>query len=141
MPLTASINRDFVVADIENYSVAASARIYKGSAVGVVSGTGLVRALVAGDVFVGFAIDEADNSAGSAGAILAKVRRKGTVQLTVGSLAITDNAGTAVYASDDGTFTKTASGNSLIGYTRKFISAGLGLVEYDAANIKAALQA
>ena len=138
--LAADKNRKFVVADLEDYPVIAADIIYKGAAVGE-NASGYARPLQGGDVFLGFAVEQADNSAGAAGAINVKVRTKGVAELPVASLAITDNDRVAVYASDDDTFTKVSTDNSLIGYVRKFISTGVGLVEYDAALVKAALQA
>jgi hypothetical protein len=53
------------------------------------------------------------------------------VQLSVGSLAITD-VGKPVYASDDDTFTLTATSNSYVGRVHRFISTGVGIVAFDA---------
>lgn len=131
MALTADINRDFYTADIESYPVRASSIIYKGSAVGE-DGAGNARALVAGDKFLGFAEEAADNSAGAAGAIRVTVRRRGAVSLSVAAAALADNDGVAVYASDDGTFTKTATGNSFIGYVRRYEASGVAVVQYNA---------
>lgn len=131
MALTADINRDFYTADIETYPVRASSIIYKGSAVGE-DGAGNSRALVAGDKFQGFAEEGADNSAGAAGAIRVTVRRRGAVSIPVTAAALADNDGVAVYASDDTTFTKTATGNSFVGHVRRFESTGKAVVQYNA---------
>ncbi len=129
MASTQDVAQVYSLGDIESYPVAASATIYQGSAVGI--NAGYARALVAGDKFVGFCDGGAYNSGGAAGAISVRVRKRGEIQLNVASLAITDNAGTAVYASDDNTFTKTSTSNSLIGYTSRFISSGVGMVSFD----------
>jgi hypothetical protein len=132
--------RAFQLGDTEEYPVVASDIIYEGAAVGE-NASGYARPLVAGDVFLDFALERVDNSAGAAGDKRIKVRTRGRVQVPVGSLAITDNDRVAVYASDDDTFTKTASSNSLIGYVSRFVTTGVGVVEFDAALVKAALQA
>lgn len=123
--------RDYQIGEIEEYPVVASDIIYEGAAVGE-NGSGFARPLVAGDAFLGFAERKADNSDGVAGAIGVRVKTKGRIKLAVASLAITDNARAAVYASDDNAFTKTATSNSAIGYVSRFISAGVGIVEFEA---------
>ena len=138
--LTKDAPRAYQLGDLEDYPVIASDIIYEGAAVGE-NASGYARPLAAGDVFLGFATGVVDNSAGAAGDLNVQVRSKGRVQLAVGSLAVTDNDRVAVYASDDDTFTKTATSNSLIGYVSRFISSGVGVVEFDAALAKAALQA
>ena len=124
-----------VAPEIQEYPVIASDIIYEGAAVGE-NASGFMRPLPAADVFVGFAVEKVDNSAGAAGAKTVKVRTRGRVQLPVGSLAITDNDLVKVYASDDDTSVKTATGNSLIGYCSRFISTGVGEVFFDASLAK-----
>jgi hypothetical protein len=130
--LTKSINRDFYDGDLQLYPLAAAVKIYKGAAVGE-NAAGYARPLVAGDKFLGFSQEEVDNTDGAAGALKALVRRRGAISLPVTSLVITDNDGVAIYASDDGTFVKTAAGNSYIGQCRFFEESGIGIVEYDAS--------
>lgn len=137
--LAADTPRTYQVGDLEDYPVVAADIIYEGAAVGE-NASGYARPLVAGDVFLGFAQRKVDNSAGSAGDVNVTVKRRGSIQLAVGSLAITDNDGVAVYASDDATFTKTSTSNSLIGYVSRFVSTGVGVVDFDAALVRAALQ-
>lgn len=134
------IARNFQLGDLEDYPVIASDIIYEGSAVGE-NGSGYARPLVAADPFLGFAQRKADNSAGAAGAINVTVRTRGKVQLAISSIAITANDGPAVYASDDDTFTLTATSNTLIGYVSRWVETGIAIVEFDAALCKAALQA
>lgn len=138
--LPADKARQYLPGDQEDYPVIASDIIYEGAAVGE-NASGYARPLEAGDVFLGFAVETADNAAGSAGDIRVRCRTKGRIRLPVASLAITANDRPAVYASDDDTFTLTATSNSLIGYVSKFVSSGLGDVEFDAALVRAALQA
>ena len=123
--------RTYQLGGIEEYPVIASDIIYEGAAVGE-NASGYARPLVAGDVFLGFAEQQVDNSTGVAGAQRVRVKTGGRIKLAVASLAITDNDRVAVYASDDNAFTKTATSNSKIGYVSRFISTGLGIVEFEA---------
>jgi hypothetical protein len=138
--LAANKLRDFSLGDEEEYPVIASDIIYQGAAVGE-NGSGYSRPLVAGDPFQGFAIAKADNSSGGAGDITVRVKSRGRIVLSIAAIAITANDRPAVYASDDDTFTLTASTNTLIGYVSRWISTGVALVEFDSALVKAALQA
>jgi len=114
-----------------HHPVAASTKIPEGVAVGEDS-SGNARNLVAADTFLGFAEKEADNSSGSAGDIDVKVRRRGRVVLAVGSAVATD-VGANIYASDNNTFTKTSTSNSLIGTASRFVEAGVLEVEIQGA--------
>lgn len=106
--------------------------IYEGAAVGD-NGSGYARPLSAGDPFRGFSTEKVDNSAGAAGDKNVPVISKGRILLDVASLAITD-VGAPVYASDDDTFVLTESTNSYIGRAVRFVSTGVGIVEFDAAS-------
>lgn len=139
--LADNLARDFQLGDREDYPVIATDIIYEGAAVGE-NGSGYARPLQAGDAFLGFAVSKADNATGSAGDVKVTVRARGRVRLTVaGATAITANDRVAVYATDDNTFTLTASGASLIGYVSRWIASTDVVVEFDAALVKAALQA
>ncbi|MFM2126257.1 MAG: hypothetical protein RL328_2708 [Acidobacteriota bacterium] len=129
--LAANVARSYELGDMNDYPVIAADIIYQGAAVGD-NGSGYARPLQAGDPFRGFAEAKADNSAGAAGDISVKVKARGRVQLAIGSLAITD-VGKPVYASDDDTFTLTSSTNSAIGRVVRYVSSGVGIVEFDAA--------
>lgn len=124
--------RAYVEGNIADYAVAASTKIYEGAAVGVPA-NGYARPLQAGDKFVGFAEYRADNSAGVAGAVYVRVRRKGLIELPISALAITDLS-KPVYASDDDTFTLTQSTNTHIGRVLKWVSTGFGLIAFDVEN-------
>lgn len=138
--LAADTPRAFELGDIEEYPVIADDTIFEGAAVGE-NASGYSRPLVAADPFQGFAERKADNTGGSAGDVNVRVKTRGKVQLAIASIAITANDRPAVYASDDGTFTLTATSNSLIGYVSRWVSTGIAIVEFDAALVKAALQA
>lgn len=140
MALSIDTPRDYALGEIEEYPVAASTIIYEGAAVGE-NGSGRVQPLEAGDVFLGFADRQADNSNGGGGDLNVRVRTRGRASLPIDSISISSNDRPAVYASDDGTFTLTASTNSLIGYVSRWVETGIAIVEFDAALCRAALQA
>jgi hypothetical protein len=94
--------------------------VYRGAAAGDSSGT--IRPLNAGDGFVGFVDAKADNSAGDASAIDVAVITEGEVLLSVTGAASEDDLGVAVYATDDDTFTLTASGASAVGKVVQWVS-------------------
>lgn len=128
--LARNANRVYENDGLPHYPVIANDIIYEGAAAGD-NGSGYVRPLVAGDPFRGFADQKADNTNGSAGDKTVRLRQKGFIQLAISGLAITD-VGKAVYASDDDTFTLTQGSNTLIGYVTRFVSSGIGIVEYQA---------
>lgn len=128
--LAANAVRAYEIGDINSLPVIATDIIYEGAAVGD-NASGYARPLVAGDPFRGFALRKADNSAGAAGAVRVEVRSSGLVQLSIGSLAITD-VGKDVYASDDDTFTLTQSTNTRIGHVYRWVSTGVGIVAFSA---------
>lgn len=95
--------------------IIAADTVYAHAAVGESASTGTGRPLVAADNFLGFAIEKCANETGAASAKNIKVRTRGTVRLAVTGVSSTANVGDDVYASDDDTFTTTATGNSWIG--------------------------
>jgi len=130
--LAANVARPFQLGELEDYPVIATDIIYEGAAVGE-NGSGYARPLAAGDRFLGFALEKVDNAAGSAGDKSVRVRTRGRVQLAISGIAITANDRPAVYASDDDTFTLTASTNSHIGFVSRWVSTGVAVVEFDSA--------
>lgn len=129
--LAANKLRDYQMGDKEEYPVIAADIIYQGAVVGE-NGSGYSRPLQAGDPFQGFAEAIADNSGGAAGAITVFVKKRGNIVLPISGLAVTANDRPVVYASDDDTFTLTATSNSPIGRVSRWISTGLAVVEFDA---------
>ncbi len=128
MALTKNTPRVFEQGDRNEFPMAATTTIYEGSPVGL--NAGYARALVAGDLFVGFAEAKADNATGGAGDKTVRVKDEGKVVLAVSGAAITD-AGKPVYASADDTFTFTATSNSYIGRVVRYISSGVVLVAFE----------
>lgn len=135
--LSANSNRVFEINEDELYNdvpCVASDIVYAGAAVGSSSGYG--RPLSGGDVFLGFAVAKVDNSSGSAGDKNVRVKQRGTVKLTVtGASAVTD-VNSDVYATDDDTFTLTASGASAIGTVVRWVSGTTCLVRFEAAPVR-----
>lgn len=132
MALTEDTPRAYELGNINEYPVAASTKIYEGAAVGLNSGTGHARGLVAGDQFLGFCEAQADNSAGSSGAeINIRTIDHGKVELEITGAAITD-VGKAVYATADGTFAFTGQEESRVGVVSRWVSTGVVVVNFEA---------
>lgn len=123
MALSANTPRNYSVKGVLNaLPVQASSTIYAGSAVTIDTG-GEVGPLATGEVgFVGFATQKADNSSGSAGDINCEVLTDGEIELTITGLDDNNDIGDEVYATDDNTFTLTASGALAIGRVSQIVS-------------------
>ena len=130
MALTADEPRDYQTGDIETYPVEASVVIYEGAAVGE-NASGYAQASTGANTFLGFAVRQSDNATGAAGDTTVDVKTKGRVKLTITG-TIADNDRVAVYASDDGTFTKTSTSNAKIGWYSRWIDNSTAIVEFDA---------
>jgi hypothetical protein len=128
MALAVDTPRVYELGNINELPVKAATKIYEGAAVGD-DASGYMRGLVAGDPFRGFAQRQADNSGGAAAAINVKLITNGLISLTITGIALT-NVGAEVYASADGTFTLTASGNSKIGYVHRYVAANTCIVAF-----------
>lgn len=130
--LAANKPRTFDIGSRNMLAVIAADIIFEGAAVGVVAGTGHARPLVGGDGFGGFAVYKADNSTGAAADINVEVINRGEIELAVAGAVITD-VRQPVYATDDDTFVFSPVGGTFIGYVKRFVSAGVVVVEFDAA--------
>ena len=128
--LSKDTSRPYEMGYKNDIPVKAATTIYQWSAVGD-DAAGYARQLVAGDPFRGFAVTKADNGTGAAGDINVNLYQEGYVELAIAALAITD-VGKPVYASDGNTFTLTATGNSYVGRVKRWVSTGVGVVEFDA---------
>ena len=97
MALTANQEVDRLVdQELRQYGLRASAHVYKGGFVGL-SIDGYVRAFVAGDLFLGLAYEEGDNTSGADGDVNVRVFTQGDFELAIASLEIQDiGAPTAV---------------------------------------------
>jgi len=129
--LAADSARTMEIGDRNEFPVIASDIIYEGGAVGLVGSTGHARPLTSADQFVGFAESQADNSSGAAAAINVRVVKSGAIKLSVSGAVITD-VGQPVYATDDNAFGFTPVSAVFIGFVRRFVSAGVAIVEFNA---------
>jgi len=136
MALSADTPRNYRATGYEAaLPVQASSTVYAGAAVTIDTG-GEVGPLSASDVsFSGFARKKADNSAGSAGDINAAIITEGLIQLTVTGLNDNNDLNDVVYATDDTTFTLTASGAVAIGRVFQIVNltAGTCVVRFKGA--------
>jgi len=129
--LSADKARTWEIGERNEFPVIASDTIYEGAAVGVVLASGHARPLTSVDRFVGFAEKQADNSDGSAADINVRVVKKGSAVLPVTGAVITD-INLPVYAQDDDTFSFVKTSGVFIGFSRRFVSSGYMVVEFDA---------
>lgn len=129
--LAANLSRPYEQGQRNDIPVIASDIIYQGAAIGIVPGTGHSRPLVFPDRFGGFAEAKADNSAGAAAAINVRAIESGEVQLAITGAVITD-VGNPVYAIDDNTFVFSPVSSVFIGFIKRFVSAGVVVVEFNA---------
>lgn len=137
--LTADKGRDFkatVEPIFNDLAVAASVNIFEGSAVGIVSGTGLARQLVAGDVFEGFCEEQALNASGAASAIRVRVRRQGIIVASVTGLSAATSIGAAVAMSDGDVFTLTTTANTTIGRITRWLGGTNAEIYFQANSIR-----
>lgn len=121
--------------DLNDLPVVASDIIYEGSAVGD-NGSGLARPLVSADPFLGFAMTQCDNSAGAASAKNVRVRQRGFVQVSVVGATSAADVSEPVYASDDDTFTLTASTHGTIGKVHRWVSGTTCIVYFEAVPVR-----
>ena len=128
--LAANANRVFETGDYNKIPMIAADIIYKHAAVGLNS-SGYARPLVAGDAFVGFADASVDNSSGGAGAKSVSLITLKRVKLSVTGVTGVGDVNKPVYASDDNTFTLTASTNSFIGRIIRYETGTVVIVEFD----------
>lgn len=125
--------RAYEIGPRNEFPVVAADIIYEGAAVGIVNASGHARPLTSVDRFVGFAEKKVDNSAGAAAALNVRVLRKGAAVLPVTGAVITD-IDLPVYASDDNAFSFIKTGGVFVGFSRRFVSSGYMVVEWDIDN-------
>jgi hypothetical protein len=114
MALTANRDVDhYIDQELRSLQVAADVHVHKGALLGLASG-GYVRPLSAGDLFVGVAYEEMDNSGGAAGDKSVRIYTLGDFGHALSGASLS-NVGDAVYASADDTLTFTSTSNSYVG--------------------------
>lgn len=110
MALTAPAQIDRKDENISKLPMAVQ-KIYDGALVKINAAGYLANcAAEAGAVFAGVALQTVDNSAGSAGTLSMRVYKAGVFKLPLAGAAVTD-VGSAVYATDENTITKTYAAN------------------------------
>lgn len=133
--LIANTSRAYELGNRNNIPAAAASVVFEGAAVGVVKATGLARALVSGDTFVGFAERKADNSAGAAAALYVDTIKSGQIELLVPGAAATD-IGQPVYASDDNAFTFNPVSAVFVGVVKRIAASGVAVIDFDAGVLR-----
>ena len=123
--------RAFEGGNRNSFPMIAADILYEGAAAGLVDASGHIRPLTSVDRFAGFAEEKADNSAGAAAAIRGRLIESGKIELAITGLLITD-VGLPVYATDDDTFSLSPVGGVFIGFVHRYVSAGVGVVDFDA---------
>ncbi len=126
--------RAFVLGDHNDIPVIAADILFEGSAVGIVDASGHARPLTSVDRFAGFVLEKCDNSLGIAAAKNVRVRKRGTVVLSVSGAVITD-VDQPVYATDDNVFVFSPVGSVFIGKVIRFVSSGIVEVAFDVGNM------
>lgn len=114
-----------------------SATLYEGAAVTDESGGGTVDTLAVAEGFIGF-LEAGLVATSTAGEVKARVRTKGIIKnlAVTGVTGVTDY-GVAVYATDDDTFTLTASGALQIGKVVRYTgTTGYADVYFEGAAIR-----
>jgi hypothetical protein len=129
--LAVNTPRAYELGNRNDFPVAVATKIYEGAAVGIMPATGHARPLAVGDRFGGFAERTADNSTGVAAAMMVTTIKSGQIQLAVSGAVIND-VNVAVFATDDNTFTFNPTGSVFIGFTKRWVSAGIAVVEFNA---------
>lgn len=117
-----------VKGELGSIPIIAADIVYEGAMVGD-NAAGYGRPLVAGDKFVGHAVEKVDNSSGSAGDENIKILT-GRYRLKVALVGTITDVGQPVYASDDDTYTFVAPSNSYVGVVTRYVSATKMEVEF-----------
>lgn len=118
--------------------------IYAGSlvCVGGAHGYAIPAADASGNILVGVAMEQADNTGGASGAINVRVRRTGVFEFAASSITQA-HVGDIMYVVDDQTIDETSPGNSVVaGRLVKYVSATKGWVDIgQAVNVGSSLAA
>lgn len=117
MALTADRDvRFYTSQELIDLPVQDGVRIWKGALVGLNTSGGYARPLVAGDLFLGIAYGQVDNTGVDHAAGQVRVRLHQMIDIVHALPGVTrGDVGGSVYASDDATLTLTAASNSRVG--------------------------
>lgn len=132
--LTKDIVRTYELGDINELPVLGGEIIYQGSAVGISLETGHAKILEKDDKFVGFAEGHVDASNSSDGQKNIRVRKKGSVILEIAGSSLTD-IGKSVYATDDDSFTLSATNSVYVGQISRFELDDRVLVDFNSSQL------
>lgn len=136
MALAANRYTKKIVGDVIELPVYTGVHIYAGGFVCVNTGHGyaIPGADASGNLCMGIAESEADNTLGDSGDITVRVRRTGVFLMAATSIAITSQ-GVVMYVVDDQTFDETTPGNSVkAGVLVKYVSATSGWIDIGRAS-------
>jgi len=126
--LSANVEIDrFVDQELREFPVAAAVYIYKGALVGLHPVTGYLKPFEGGDIFVGIAYEEMDNSSGAAGAVNCQVYTEGDFELTVTGVSIADS-GREVYAVADDAVSLVGHPDGFVGHIVHYFGTNLAVV-------------
>jgi len=133
--LSANKNVDHLIdMELRKFPVGAAEHIYRNGFVGVDPG-GYAKAFVPGDLFVGIAYEEVDNSAGAAAALDVRVYVMGDFVLSISGVALTD-VERPVYAVDDNICLLTGHTDAFVGTLLHYDSSGKAIVRLKAPGEK-----
>jgi hypothetical protein len=111
---------------IREYPVIAADIIYRGAYVGV-NPAGYLKPFEPGDMFVGIAYEESDNSAGAAAATTCRVWVEGDFELALTSAALTD-IGAPIFCTDDNTLARSGHPDAWMGTVRHYERSGFAVI-------------
>ena len=121
----------FKEGEYNDLPVLASTKVYEGAVVSVTA-AGFAKGYAGTDtIFGGIAQAEANNSAGASGDINVQVRRGQFYGVVTLSSAADADAGDAIYASADDTFTKTSTSNLEVGKIVQVMATDKVLVQFN----------
>lgn len=125
----AALTRDTILprseGDFADFPVAAATKIFEGALVGIDASGFAINLASSEEQFVGVAHAIVDNTAGANGDLFVKVRRDQQIREVALAGAVQADVGKTLFATDNATFSLTASGGTPIGRVHAFISAGV----------------
>lgn len=139
MALSVDTARPYVLGDLNDLPVLTAVEIFEGSAVGVIVASGFaqpIAALLATNIFGGFALSGADNTDGASGDINVKVKKRGNVVLPIGGTLVITDIGSTVFATADDTFDLTTTAGPPVGKISRFIDTLIAEVEFEATYVE-----
>ncbi len=127
MALTSDRPIDRIGGNFNALPVKGATIIYAGAFVGD-DGSGFARPLEAGDVFLGIAVNGADNSGGADGVISVELYNELRIEHVVAGAAGPGNLGGAVYATSDDGLATAGNALSVVGKVHRHVSGSTCIV-------------